>query len=269
MPRTQVNGISVYFEVCGQGEPLVMIMGFAGTQGGWIFQKNTFKRSFQVITFDNRGAGKTDKPAGPYSIRMMAEDTVGLMDHLGVEKAHILGVSMGGYIAQEIAINHPERVRKLVLGCTYAREDETGGHSREYFKGLGLEEGCSADELRSVPVGKVLATVFSLAFNHTLYRIALAPVMKTVAPLRASEGVAAQFEAIVGHDTLERLHMIHAPTLVIAGTGDRVIKPASSEILAHMIPDARLVKVEGGSHSFFVGKRGRFNEEVLKFLREN
>lgn len=268
MPKTEVNGINISYMVEGQGEPLVMIMGFSAPRIGWVLQRRAFRKYFQVITFDSRGVGGSDKPPGPYSMKMMADDTVGLMDHLGIDKAHILGVSMGGMIAQEVAINYPERVRKLVLGSTYARSDEIGGHSSEYYKALGLEEGCSDDELRSVAVGKVLGTVFSLAFNSRLYRIGVAPLARVFARLRASEGVRAQFEAIVGHDTLDRLHLIEAPTLVITGAGDRLHRPGSSEVIANRIPKAKLVKVEGGSHAFLVAMRGRFNREVLDFLRD-
>ena len=268
MPKAKVNGIDLYYEVHGQGEPLVMIMGSVGSHAAWIFQRRAFQKYFQVIIFDNRGVGKSDKPGGSYSIRMMAEDTIGLMNHLDIQKAHVLGVSMGGHIAQELAINHPERVKKLVLGCTYAREDETGGHSPEYYRGLGLAEGCPADELRKIAVGKVLNAESPLAFNSRLYKISVVPFVSIYARLMATQGVAAQLQAIVGHDTLERLPMIQAPTLVITGTGDRIIKPGSSEVLAKMIPDARLVKIEGGPHSVFVGMRKRFNKEVLDFLRE-
>src|SRR4030042_2392347 len=199
---------------------------------------------------------------------MMAEDTIGLMTHLGIEKANILGVSMGGYIAQEIAINYPERVKKLVLGCTYARQEEPCGHPQEYHCGLGLPDGCSSDELRKVPVSKVLSTEFPLAFNNRLYKVVAALSMNFYAKRMATEGVAAQFQAIAEHDTLERLHLIQAPTLVITGTQDRIIKPASSEVLAKMIPNARLVKIAGGSHSVFIGKRRKFNKEVLNFLKD-
>ena len=268
MPKAKVNGINLYYEVYGQGEPLVLIMGFSGTQAGWIFQRRTFQKYFQVITFDNRGVGKTDKPDGPYSIRMMAEDTIGLMNHLNIEKLHILGVSMGGYIAQELAINHPERVKKLVLGCTYARQDEKSGHSTEYHRGLDLRDGCSADELRKVPVSKVLRTELPLAFNNRLYKVIVSLLMNIYAMRMATEGVAAQFQAIAEHDTLERLHMIQAPTLVITGAQDKIIKPASSEVLAKMIPNARLLKIDGGSHSVFIAKRGEFNKAVLDFLKD-
>jgi len=268
VPKAKVNGINLYYEVHGQGEPLVMIMGFAGSSGGWIFQRRQFQKYFQVITFDNRGVGRSDKPPGPYSIRMMAEDTVGLMDHLGIQKAHLLGVSMGGYIAQELTINHPERVKKLVLGCTYARQDDTGGHTPEYYRGMRLAEGCPADELRKIPIAKVLSAEFPLAFNSILYRICTSPFIGIYARFMATRGVAAQFQAIAGHDTLDRLQMIQAPTLVITGTEDRIIKPSSSDVLAKKILNARLVKIDGGPHSVFVVMRKRFNREVLDFLRD-
>ncbi len=95
MPKANVNGININYGVYGHGEPLVLIMGFAGPKLGWIFQRCFFKKHYQVVTFDNRGVWRTDKPEGPYSIKMMADDTVGLMDHLGIKKANILGVSMG------------------------------------------------------------------------------------------------------------------------------------------------------------------------------
>jgi len=268
MPKAFVNGINLNYKVDGQGEPLVLIMGIAGSRQGWIFQKHVYRRYFQVITFDNRGVGRSDKPSGPYSMRMMADDTVGLMDYLGIEKAHILGVSMGGMIAQELAINYPERVKKLVLGCTFAREDETGGHTSEYFKGLGVGKDCSDDELRRVSAKRVLTTDFSLAFNNRPYRMILTPLSWVYARLLPTKGIRAQFEAIVDHDTLDRLHKIEAPTLVITGTQDRIIRPSSTEVIANRITNAKLVKVDGGPHALFVAMKGRFNREVLDFLRE-
>lgn len=118
MPMAKVNGINVDYRVEGQGEPVIMIGGLNSNKGAWRYQTRVFKKYYRVITFDNRGAGKSDKPLGPYTIKMMAEDTIGLMDHLNVEKAHVLGYSLGGMIAQELAISYPKRVDKLVLGRT-------------------------------------------------------------------------------------------------------------------------------------------------------
>ncbi|MCK5654501.1 MAG: alpha/beta fold hydrolase, partial [Dehalococcoidia bacterium] len=123
MPKAKVNEVNIDYAVHGQGEPLVLIQGLGGPRSGWIFQTRAFGKYYRVITFDNRGVGKSDKPGGSYTVRTMADDTIALLDYLGVDKAHVLGISLGGMIAQEIAINYPERVRKLILACTAA---ETG-----------------------------------------------------------------------------------------------------------------------------------------------
>lgn len=269
MPKAFVNGININYRIEGQGEPLVLIMGLAGSMQSWIFQKHVFRKHFRVITFDNRGVGRSDKPSGPYSMCMMADDTVRLMDHLGIERTNILGVSMGGMIAQEIAINYPDRVKKLVLGCTFTREDEIGGHTSQYFKGLGVDRDCTDDELRKVSTKRVLTTDFSLAFNNRLYRFMVTRLIWVFAILLPKNSVHAQFEAIVAHDTLDRLHRIGAPTMVITGTQDRIIKPGSSEVIADRIKDAKLVKLDGGPHVFFVTMKDRFNREVLDFLKES
>ena len=268
MPKASVNGINISYGITGHGEPLVLIMGFAGPKLGWIFQNCFFRKHYQVITFDNRGVWRTDKPDGPYSIEMMVDDTVGLMDHLGITKAHIVGVSMGGMIAQELAINYPERVQKLVLGCTYASKDETGGLTPEYYKGIGFDKGSSNDELKKVAMGRLLTAVFSLSFSNRLYRALITILAKLYPLLLSTKGVRAQYEATLEHNALDRLHDIKAQTLVIAGTQDRLIRPGSSETIAERIPNAKLIKVKDGSHSFFIEKKGRFNREVLAFLKE-
>jgi pimeloyl-ACP methyl ester carboxylesterase len=266
MPKAYVNGININYKVQGGGESLVLIMGYSGDKTGWMFQTRAFKRHFRVVTFDNRGVGRSDKPPGAYSMKMMADDTVGLMEHLGIDKAHILGVSMGGMIAQELAINYPERVNKLILGCTAAGRSELSGISPEFPKGLGLSDNYTDDEVRGLPIIKVVDHLYSSAFNKCLYRTFLITLAKIQVRLSGTTGLIGQLEAVLGHDTFDRLPAIQAPTLVMAGTGDRIIMPSSSEVLANGIPDARLIKFEGGSHSFFIEMRGEFNREVLGFL---
>ena len=131
MPFATVNGIKINYKVEGEGNPLVMIMGFGSPRSGWSSQIPFFKKHFRVVTFDNRGAGKSDKPAGPYTTKMMADDAVKLMDALGIQKADIVGASMGGMIAQELAINYPEKAGKLVLACTYPCKDDVSGDAPE------------------------------------------------------------------------------------------------------------------------------------------
>ena len=269
MPKANVNGINIDYRVEGQGEPLIMISGFSSAKNDWRFQTRSFKKYYRTITFDNRGVGKSDKPTGPYTMKMMANDTIGLMDHLGIEKAHVLGISMGGMIAQELAINHPERVDKLVLASTLARWDETSGFTSEASKRLETF-------LRSIPneveIQRGVDTTIDLTLNKRFYRILAVPLMKIMIRLydtSALNGLVEQRDAILAHDTADRLRLIKAPTLVITGTNDRLIKPISSEVIANLVPKAKLIKVEGGSHGVIVEMRSKFNKEVLNFLKIN
>ena len=267
MPVAKVNGININYRVQGKGEPLVLISGYSSDQSGWIFQTGAFKKYYLVITFDNRGVGKTDKPSGAYSMKMMADDTVGLMNHLGIKKAHILGISSGGLVAQALAINYPERINKLVLASTDAGGDESSGISPEWLKALGLREDCTDDDVRSIPILKIGDTVYPLAFNRPLFRIIFPLLAKIKARLNGTIGLHGQWEAFVGHNTLNNLPAVKVPTLVITGTKDRAIKPSSSDVIAKLIPNAKLVKVEGGSHALNIEMRSRFNKEVLDFLK--
>lgn len=258
MPIAAVNGIEISYKIDGQGYPLVMIMGFSSPRSGWSSQVPFFKKHFQVITFDNRGVGKSDKPAGPYTTRMMADDTVALMDHLGIKKAHIVGGSMGGMIAQELAINYPERVSKLVLACTYCCKQGQSGDTKEQA------------ELTKLPPKKMPAAMARLACNKPFYKFmvgTMAAIQLNFMSAAANVGIQGQTAACFNHNTLDRLPVIKAPTLVIVGTEDHLITPTSSDVIAQHIPGAKLVKVEGGSHMFFMENKKEFNQKVLDFLK--
>jgi pimeloyl-ACP methyl ester carboxylesterase len=169
-----------------------------------------------------------------------------------------MGLSMGGMIAQELAINHPQRVMKLVLAATYARQNESSGDTLEQAEFLNLTPEKKASGL------------IGLAFNKPFYRFTfglLAGVQTMFIGASGRIGIAGQSEACLKHDTLERLSSITAPTLVIVGTGDRIIKPVSSEVIAGKIPNSKLVKVEGASHYFSFEMKNVFNREVLNFLK--
>jgi 3-oxoadipate enol-lactonase len=259
MPLVKLGDINIDYKVEGRGEPLVMIMGLTASRSGWMAQTPFFKKYFQVITFDNRGAGKSSKPPGPYTTKMMADDVIGLMDYLGIKKAHIIGASMGGMIAQELAINHPERVMKLVLACTYARPAEMKEFTPEQAK------------MTQLSIDKVPDALVGLAFNKPFYRITFGVLNRIQTKFIGAEGmtgIAGQRDACASHNTSDRLSLIKAPTLVIVGSRDRIINSISSEVIASKIPDARLIKVEGGSHSFSLEMRKEFNQNVLEFLTD-
>ena len=266
MPKASVNGINMYYQVHGEGEPLVLIQGFAGGHDAWFFQLRTFKKYFKVVIFDNRGIGRSDGVGQPYTIKTLADDVVGLMEHLGIAKAHVLGLSLGGLVAQEAAISYPDRVMKLVLGSTFA-DREVNDVRPEMMKALGIPEGSTDVDIRSIDMTKMMSAMITLAFNKRLYRMILTPLSKRRMKSIKVEGHFEQMSAIGSYTTLDRLHLIKAPTLVITGTGDRLVSPRYSEVIASRIPNAKLVLVDGGSHAFFMEMRGRFNKEVLFFLR--
>jgi pimeloyl-ACP methyl ester carboxylesterase len=266
MPKANVGDIELFYQVQGDGFPLLMIQGYSGGHNAWFFQTRAFKKHYQVIVFDNRGIGKTQRSPAPYTVKTLADDAVGLLNHLGIDKAHILGMSLGGMVAQELAINYPEKVEKLVLVCTTTGDDEITNVHPDMLKALGLEEGDAQPDLRSLDFRQTTTAIVSLAFNKRLYRLINVPLVKLYMKLINMEGLKQQLEAVTGHSTGDRIHGIKAPTLVLTGNEDRLISPISSENIAGKIPDARLIKLEGGSHAFFMEMRKEFNREVLDFL---
>jgi 3-oxoadipate enol-lactonase len=243
---------------------LIMISGGSTTKSAWKYQTRLSKKYYRTITFDNRGAGQSDKPAEPYTFRTMADDTIGLMDHLGIEKAHIIGVSTGGMVAQELAINYAERVSKLVLGCTFARRDENGGYSSKIEKALETYEKSSHDKTSLRRFG---ISMLDSQTDKWSYRL-LVPLLKFLVRFSALESKREQLERVRTFNSADRLSLIKVSTLVITGTKDKMIKPFSSEVIAGLIPKAKLVKVAGGGHDFVVEMSEVFNREVIDFLKD-
>ncbi|MFZ7104474.1 MAG: alpha/beta fold hydrolase [Peptococcaceae bacterium] len=268
MPTAKINGIDINYKIKGDGEPLVMIMGIASTKSAWILQTPVLRKHFKVITFDNRGCGESGKPSEPYSIRDMADDTAGLMDFLEIDKAHVLGVSMGGMIAQELAINHPDKVNRLILCCTFAKRTGIGGISSRLVDKFGYEGDYSYDDLLNMPIRNILLELQELAFNKKINRLFIVPLMRLWIRNQDVSGITNQLKAIWEHDSVDRLALIKARTLLMTGTDDKIIDSQSSELLVKHIPGSNLVKYEGGSHAFFVEMRKRFNSEVIHFLKD-
>jgi 3-oxoadipate enol-lactonase len=258
-----VNGINVNYQVDGQGEPLLLLCGIGQTVVSWHFQMDAFTKRHRVVRLDNRGTGGTSVPGEPFTVGMLADDAVGLMDHLGIDKGHVLGICSGGQIAQEIAASHPERVRKLVLVSTYATTPV------EVLRAIGLDEGYCQEDVRNVNPFKASAVLASLSVNSRKYQLILPICAQTTSRLvLVREGLLANMEASIEHSTMERLHLIQAPTMVLCGTADRLVPFRHYEMLARGIPNSRLVKIEGGPHFLLLETRSLFNRTVLRFLRD-
>jgi pimeloyl-ACP methyl ester carboxylesterase len=221
-----------------------------------------------VITFDGRGIGKTDRPPGLYSFGTLAADVVGLLDHLSLDRAHILGESLGGIVAQEVAIGYPRRVGKLILASSsVGRGGDVQPHP-SLMKAYGRRDGVTdaGFDPAKVNIGRAMRAHIALSFNGRIRRVFYMIMATLYVRPSAFKGMTEQIQAISAHTTLDRLHLIQSPTLVITGTNDRLVPPAMSDILASRIPNARLVKVEGGPHALHVEMGRRFNREVLDFL---
>jgi 3-oxoadipate enol-lactonase len=272
----QANVTIPNYTVQGRGEPLVLIMGLGGPKEAWGFQANAFKRHYRVITFDNRGVGQTAVGQQAITVEVMADDTLALLDHLGIDSAHILGYSLGGLVAQEIAIRHPERVKKLILVSTVAIGAEPDEISAGMAKRLGLEPAGSQRDVTSADLQKLMRLVAERSFNRWAFRTVMRFQLTLMGFLlrhhpgrmKGGDGLAAQFMAAASANTLERLGSIQARTLVLTGAGDRLVDPEASRVLASRIPNAKLVMIEGGSHAFAIEMRRQFNRAVLEFLAE-
>jgi pimeloyl-ACP methyl ester carboxylesterase len=261
------NGQTLYFESHGEGPPLVLVMGIGYDATLWgLHQVPTLSRHYRVIAFDNRDAGRSSRAAGAYTIADMADDVAGLLDALDIERAHVLGISMGGMIAQEFAIRHPDRLDRLILtgtGAANARAKFDPILTWDFVKSKD-EEGMSF-------AAQQFSWLFSDGFlrNHDAVDQTLQMLSANEHPLDAA-AFHRQASAYIQHDTLDRLGQISAPTLVVAGERDRLTPPWICREVAAGIPDARfrLVDGPGSSHVLPLERPEEFNELVHTFLGE-
>ncbi|MBW1783463.1 MAG: alpha/beta fold hydrolase [Deltaproteobacteria bacterium] len=255
------NGVDLYYEVHGQGDPLVLIAGLTAHSGHWPLQVPVFAEKRKIILMDNRNAGRSAVTQDG-GIPVMADDVAALMDKLGISRADILGRSMGGYIAQEVAIRHPSRVRRLILESTAPVSSVRNIMLFEHL--LSLME-------RDHDQRAVLAMFFlwenspSLMADPELFAEALEDTMADphAQPL---EGFRHQVEAIRTHDTRGRLDRISAPCLIIGGAQDLLIPVEEQKDLVESIPDTRWVCLQGAGHGVHADQAERFNNAVLDFL---
>lgn len=245
------DGVRIYYETRGQGEPLALIFGFAGSSRGWgePFVK-LLELRFKTILIDNRGTGQSDKPEAPFSMADMAADVASVLDHAKIERAHVMGISMGGMIAQEFALNHPRRLRGLVLGCTLCGIAHSVPGDPEVLAALQV----NPDQPLAPQVERLLAACCAKPFlassrGQAVVEDRVAEVMNY--PMTPTHTYQLHFAAIGGFDTFERLPQIKAPTLLITGTSDLLVPEINSEIIKERIPGSRLHKIPGAGHVFF------------------
>ena len=250
MPKVHTNGIELYYEVHGAGKPLVLISGLGYTLWQWHRMVPYLAERFKVIVFDNRGVGQSDKPAGPYTAQMFAADTAGLLDALGIEKAVIVGHSMGGFVAQAMALDFPQRVEKLILCST-----NFGGphHVPVTPEAMKVLSDVTSDPLTRFKNGLAVSTAPGWAEENpqmieewVKWRVAN-PIEPVHYQAQMMIGLGLMPEAAAFEDKLPRLNV---PTLILFGAHDKVVPPANADLLAHKIAGSQAVIFPDAGHFF-------------------
>jgi len=261
MDYVELAGRRIAYTRRGAGEPLLLIMGMAGHAAIWtdaLF--DGLATDFDVVAFDNRGIGESTDVPGPFRIADLADDAVAVLDHLGWDSAHVFGISMGGMAAQELALSHPERVRRLVLGCTY------GGGAGSSLEAPGplrmMQAAASGNPAEAVRAGFQANMSAAYVAEEANWRAFFDIVSSVPVPM---EVVVRQAQAVFVHDTSARLASITAPTLVIHGTADQMLYPVNGELIASQIPGARLYVMDGVGHLFWWERP----DESVRIVREH
>ncbi len=255
---TTPDGVHLYYEVVGNGEPLLLVGGRNSDHHIWNLVRKDFARRYQVIVYDQRGTGQSDKPEEPpYSTRMFAGDAIAILDHLQIGRAHVYGVSMGGAIGQWLGIDHADRIGALILACSTA----------------GVSHGVrSSDETRAImesgnnskSTGLMFSKVWGL--NQIQFFGSMSEAAKNQMPGYAEE---LHKRASRGHDAWDLLPNIKTPTLILQGRDDLVCPMENANLLAGRIPNAELHVIERGRHMFFIEFRQEVNRLVLDFLKRH
>jgi pimeloyl-ACP methyl ester carboxylesterase len=255
MPFARLSDVELYYEERGEGPALLLIAGIPAIANDWLTVAEPLSASHRVISYDNRGSGGSTVTPGPYTTRQLAGDAIALLDRLAIERADVFGMSMGGMIAQEMALGWPERVGRLVLGCTHAGLAHATPQPRESARAFALQTDDWALRMRTLA-----PFAFASGIDPALLR---AFIEKKSGDIQDPAGYAAQIQAVLAHDAGERLGGIGSPTLILTGDDDRVIPASSSDFLHERIPGARLELIAGSGHLFFVEKPA----ETLDLLR--
>jgi pimeloyl-ACP methyl ester carboxylesterase len=248
VPTAGDAGAELYWERSGRGEPLLLIQGMSGTHLAWGEPfLSRLEADFDCVVFDNRGIGNSAEVADPFAITDLAADAAAVMDAAGFETAHVLGISMGGMTAQQLALAHPERIRTLTLGCTYC-----GGPGSSLI--APEDAGPLLEAMGSGDLDRIFKAMYEINLSPTFRaeesNYAAFTAMASALPAR-QRTVQMQLQAIAGHDTQARLSEIAAPTLVVHGTVDKLIPVANGELIASLIPGAKLELLDGIGHMFW------------------
>jgi pimeloyl-ACP methyl ester carboxylesterase len=262
MPHADIDGHSLHYVRRSEGEPLLLIQGLSANHLHWGEEfLGELDGDFESITYDHRGMGHSERVTDPFTIADLADDAAGVLDVLELESAHVMGISMGGMVAQELTLRHPDRLRTLTLGCTYAGGEGSQLTDPAVIQHLGdlFAQGETEEALRA---GFEYNVSRDFASDPAHFEL----VKGIASDLPASlDMLLLQVQAVAGHDTSRRLADITTPTLVIHGTDDQMLSVANGRMIAERIPGARLEAFEGVGHAFWWERP----QETARLLREH
>lgn len=261
MPFVENRGANIYWDEQGQGTPLLLIMGLGYPSDMWHRARPELAAHYRTIALDNRGAGRSDAPPGRYSIALMASDAAAVLDAAGVGRAHIFGVSMGGMIAQEFALQYPKRVRSLILACTHPGGLHASPPKIGIITALWARATMTPEEAKEVFIPILYDPSTPREYSDEDMAI-LRNWIPTPAAFRT------QLRAIFWWHSYRRLPQITARTLVIHGDSDRLVPPKNGKLIASRIPGAKLVMIPHAGHIFGTDQPEASRQAVAEFLSQ-
>jgi 3-oxoadipate enol-lactonase len=258
MSFVENQGAKIYWDEEGSGEPLLLIMGLSYPSYMWHRMRPVLAKRFRTVALDNRGVGQSDAPPGAYSIALMASDAAAVLDAARVQSAHVFGVSMGGMISQEFALQYPKRVLSLILGCTASGGPHAVQPEPAALQTL-MRQGTTPEQAKEA----IIPFIYDAATPRERINEDMAIRMKWYP---SPQGYVGQLQGIMGWEAYSRIAQITAPTLVIHGETDSLVPAANGRLIAERIPGAKLVLIPHASHIFETDQPGAAHQAVLEFL---
>jgi 3-oxoadipate enol-lactonase len=253
------QGAKIYWDEAGNGVPLLLIMGLGYPSKAWYRTRPALAEKYRTIALDNRGVGESEMPAGPYPIALMASDAAAVLDAANVESAHVFGISMGGMIAQEFALQYPQRVRSLILGCTAAGGPHAVRAEAEATQMLMNRGNMTREE--------AARAAQPFIYHPSTPQELIEEDMEVRRPwFPHPAAYTAQLQGVLAWEAYSRLSQIAAPTLVIHGESDRLVPAGNGKLIAEKIPGAKLVMLSGASHIFTTDQAEPARRAILEFL---
>ena len=268
MPFVNLEDVEIYYEIHGpeSGQPLLLLEGWGYDSWMWFRQLPELSKKYKCIVIDNRGVGKSSKPDYPYEMNMFAKDAIGVLDHLDIQKTHILGISMGGFIAQEIALTYPNRVMSLIIASTSFGGPNAPVASKETLAKMmtAPNETVTNEEAYAIRMS-VVASQQWLKDNKELLEQITKWREQNPQPNNTRLH---QASAANNFNVEDKINSINIPTLILHGDSDVVVPTRNAELLHEKIPNSKLVLIKDGQHWSFIQYYEQFNQAVLDFLQE-